>query len=442
MLREEEHLLDEVGDVFALEAVLHRGAVPASADDPSGTHLRQVLGNSRGRALERGGEVTHDHRALQQQPGHPQTGRISQKLEHLRGGDGEVTPTSKLHICAHTYMLHNMHSDAQQNTHDHDHGAHGNGEHAHDHGGVWGRIRHVLIPHSHDAADSIDDTLEATGQGIRAVKISLLALGATALTQSIIVWFSGSVALAADTIHNFSDALTAIPLWIAFVLSRRAATRSFTHGYGRVEDLAGLFIVAMIALSAVVAGWEAIKRLMNPAPIEHLGWVAAAGVVGFLGNEAVALYRIRTGQRIGSAALVADGLHARADGLTSLAVVLGALGVAAGWPLADPIVGLLIALSILGILVVAGRDIFRRLLDATDPHLAETALHALNHVDGIDTVRDVRLRWVGHTLNVDADITVAPTLDIHAATELTATAEASLQHHLPRTGHIRVRATT
>ena len=159
MLREEEHLLDEVGDVFALEAVLHRGAVPASADDPSGTHLRQVLGNSRGRALERGGEVTHDHRALQQQPGHPQTGRISQKLEHLRGGDGEVTPTSKLHICAHTYMLHNMHSDAQQNTHDHDHGAHGNGEHAHDHGGVWGRIRHVLIPHSHDAADSIDDTL-------------------------------------------------------------------------------------------------------------------------------------------------------------------------------------------------------------------------------------------------------------------------------------------
>ena len=183
-------------------------------------------------------------------------------------------------------------------------------------------MAHTLIPHSHDAADSVDDALESSAIGIRAVKISLVALGVTALAQAVIVVVSGSVALAADTIHNFSDALTAVPLWIAFVLGGRAATRRYTYGFGRAEDLAGLFVVAMIALSAVIAGYEAVMRLMHPVQIEHVGWVAAAGLVGFIGNELVALYRIRIGRRIGSAALVADGLHARTDGFTSLAVLL------------------------------------------------------------------------------------------------------------------------
>ena len=200
-------------------------------------------------------------------------------------------------------------------------------------------MAHTLIPHSHDAADSVDSALESSAIGIRAVKISLVALGVTALAQAVIVVLSGSVALAADTIHNFSDALTAVPLWIAFALGTRAATRRYTYGFGRAEDLAGLFVVAMIALSAVVAGYEAVMRLIHPTPIEHVGWVAAAGLVGFIGNELVALYRIRVGRRIGSAALVADGLHARTDGFTSLAVLFGAGGVALGFPLADPIVG-------------------------------------------------------------------------------------------------------
>ena len=171
---------------------------------------------------------------------------------------------------------------------------------------------------------------------------------------------SGSVALLADTVHNFSDALTAVPLWIAFVLSRRAASRRYTYGYGRVEDLAGLFVVAMIALSAVIAGWEAIDRLINPPPVEHLGWVAVAGVIGFAGNELVALYRIRVGNRIGSAALVADGLHARTDGLTSLAVVIRRGRGRPGLPAADPIIGLVITVAILGVLRTAARDVFRR----------------------------------------------------------------------------------
>ncbi|MFM6851654.1 MAG: cation diffusion facilitator family transporter, partial [Terrabacter sp.] len=187
---------------------------------------------------------------------------------------------------------------------------------------MWGRLRHAVMPHSHDVGDSLDDVLESSARGIRAVRLSLVGLGLTAVLQLLVVVVSGSVALLADTIHNFSDALTAIPLWIAFVLGRRAATRRYTHGFGRAEDLAGLFVVAMIALSAVIAAWQAIDRLVNPAPVHNLGWVALAGFVGFLGNEAVAIFRIREGKAIGSAALVADGHHARTDGLTSLAVLI------------------------------------------------------------------------------------------------------------------------
>lgn len=210
--------------------------------------------------------------------------------------------------------------------------SHGHG-HTHGHGpkGFRSAVREVFSPHSHDAADSVDDALESSAIGIRAVKISLVALGVTAVAQVAIVAISGSVALLADTIHNFSDALTAVPLWIAFALGRRAATRRYTYGFGRAEDLAGLFVLAMIALSAVIAGVEAVRRLINPVEIEHLGWVAAAGLIGFIGNELVALYRIRVGRQIGSAALVADGLHARTDGFTSLAVLLGA-GSCAGFP--------------------------------------------------------------------------------------------------------------
>ncbi len=210
--------------------------------------------------------------------------------------------------------------------------------HSHDHDhphGLRGAIKDVFAPHSHDSADSVDSALESSAAGIRAVKISLLVLGATAIAQVAIVIISGSIALAADTIHNFSDALTAVPLWIAFALSTKAATRRYTYGFGRVEDVAGLFVVAMITLSAILAGYEAIERLIHPRPIANLGWVALAGLAGFIGNEWVALYRIRVGRRIGSAALVADGLHARTDGFTSLALA-GAGGVALGLPLAHP----------------------------------------------------------------------------------------------------------
>lgn len=304
-------------------------------------------------------------------------------------------------------------------------------DHGHDHG-LRGALKEIFAPHSHDSADSVDSALESSAAGIRAVKISLLVLGLTAIAQVVIVVVSGSVALAADTIHNFSDALTAVPLWIAFALGRKAPTRRYTYGFGRVEDLAGVFVVAMIALSAVVAGYEAIMRLIRPQPIHQVGWVALAGLLGFIGNEWVALYRMRVGRRIGSAALVADGLHARTDGFTSLAVVFAAGGVALGFPLADPIIGLVITVAILAVLRTAVRDVFRRLLDGVDPALVDAAEAALAARPGVRSVRSVRMRWIGHRLHADAELDVDPGLTLSQAHRIAHEAEHDLTHAVPK----------
>lgn len=313
-----------------------------------------------------------------------------------------------------------------------DHGGHDH-PHGHHHPtGLRGGIKEIFAPHSHDAADSVDDALESSAAGIRAVKTSLVVLGLTAIAQVAIVITSGSIALAADTIHNFSDALTAVPLWIAFALSTKAATRRYTYGFGRVEDLAGLFVVAMITLSAIVAGYEAIMRLIHPQPIEHLGWVALAGLLGFIGNEWVALYRIRVGRRIGSAALVADGLHARTDGFTSLAVLIGAGGVALGFPLADPVVGLVITVAILAVLRTAVRDVFRRLIDGVDPKFIDTAEATLAARVGVRSLRSVRMRWIGHRLHADAELDIDPELSLAAAHRIAHDAEHDLMHAVPK----------
>lgn len=321
--------------------------------------------------------------------------------------------------------------------HGYGHGEGHGGSHEHDRspGGrrtLRDRLFHVVRPHSHDATDSIDSALESSAQGIRAVKISLVVLGVTSVAQLAVVAISGSVALLADTIHNFSDALTALPLWLAFAVGRRAPTRRYTYGYGRAEDLAGLVVVAMIAVSAVVAGYESIARLIDPQPVDHLGWVALAGVVGFLGNEAVAIFRIRVGRQIGSAALVADGLHARTDGMTSLAVVVGAAGVAAGWPAADPIVGLLITVAILAVLRTAMRDIFRRLMDAVEPDLISAAESSLQRIPGVVAVRRVRMRWIGHEIHADADLDIDSNSSLAEAHRLAHSAEHELTHAVPK----------
>ena len=317
----------------------------------------------------------------------------------------------------------------------------GGHDHGHDHGSADGlrhRLSHLLTPHSHDTTDKVDDALAASREGLRALWLSFLFLMLTAGAQAIVVVLTGSVALLSDTLHNLADALTAIPIAIAFLVGRRAATKRYTYGYGRAEDLAGLVVVGFITASAFSAGYAAINRLANPQDVEFVGAVAAAGVVGFIGNEAVARYRISVGRRIGSAALVADGLHARTDGFTSLAVVLSAIGLWVGWEAADPVVGLLITVAILYVLRDAAAQVWRRLMDAVDPELVATGEQVLGDTPGVDEVVRLRLRWVGHDLIGEATIAVDENLTLARAHHIAQEAEHRLVHAIPRLQRVLV----
>jgi cation diffusion facilitator family transporter len=292
---------------------------------------------------------------------------------------------------------------------EHDQGGHG--DHGHAHGAV-------------------DPSIATSERGIWAVKWSFVGLFVTALVQVVVVVFSGSVGLLSDTIHNFGDAATAIPLWIAFALNRLGASRRFPFGYGRVEDLAGVVVVLIILFSAVVAIYQAVERLIHPQPIGLLWAVALAGAVGFLGNEAVAVFRIRVGRQISSAALVADGYHARTDGWTSLAVVLGAVGVWLGYPLADPIVGLLIGAAILVIVWQSGKMVFTRLLDGVDPQVIDEIRHASGHVEGVKNVAEVRARWLGHRMRAEVNVVVDPEISVAEGNAIAREVNHRLMHEL------------
>lgn len=302
------------------------------------------------------------------------------------------------------------HRNTHQNSHHHEHD-HGKDTHVHTHGAV-------------------DPSILTTQRGIWAVKWSFIGLFATAVFQIVIVMFSGSVALLADTIHNGGDAATAIPLWIAFRLARRKPTKRFTYGYGRVEDLAGVAVVFTILFSAVVAGYQSIDRLFHPQIVQYLWAVVVASVIGFIGNEAVAQFRIKVGQEIGSAALVADGHHARVDGLTSLAVLFGAIGVWLGYPLADPVVGLLITAAILRIVWESGKSIFTRMLDGVDPEVIDEIRHAVNHTAGISDISEVRVRWLGHRLHAELNIAVSPEFSVEKGHEIAKEVRHRLLHQL------------
>jgi cation diffusion facilitator family transporter len=321
------------------------------------------------------------------------------------------------------------HDDGHGHRHEHDHG---DREHKHGRdGGGFGVLRSLFSPHSH-GAPSADRALETTALGIRAVVVSLAALAVTALVELVIALISGSVALLADTIHNFADALTAVPLALAFRIGRRPPTRSYTYGFGRAEDLAGICIVVFIVASTVVSGYVAIHRLVHPRPVTNAGWVVVAGLVGVAGNELVAAYRVRVGRRIGSAALVADGIHARTDGLTSAAVVVGAVLVLAGYPKADPVVGLLITGAVAVVAVGAARAVFGRLMDSVDPHLVDQVEATLRACPGVDGVDSVRIRWVGHELRAEIRVTSDADLSLVDAHAIAEAAHHRLLHDVPR----------
>lgn len=276
-------------------------------------------------------------------------------------------------------------------------------DHDHDDSSWWARLRHFFIhDHDHDSRPLRDSGAE----GIRATKRSLLGLGATAILQAALVLVTGSVALLSDTLHNFTDALTAIPLWIAFSLGRRPTTRRFTYGYHRAEDLAGVVIVLAIGFSAVAVGWESIRRILDPRELDHIPWIIVAGFVGAAGNEWVARYRLRVGRRIGSEALVTDGYHARADALTSLAVVVAGAGAAVGLSWVDPVAGLVVAAMILGLLWRSARNMFGRLLDAIDPAIVDRIEHTALATPGVEGVSGVQARHQGHRLLIAMSISV------------------------------------
>ena len=303
------------------------------------------------------------------------------------------------------------------------HGAHDGKGHDHTHG-------------------TVDPTIATTTKGIWAIKWSFVVLAITSVLQLVVVVFSGSIALLADTIHNVGDAVTAIPLWIAFMLARRKLSKTFTYGLGRVEDLAGVVIVAIILFSAIFAGYEAIDRLIRPQPIGFLPWVIGAGIIGFVGNEAVAVFRIRVGREINSAALIADGYHARTDGFTSLAVVLGAVGVWLGYPLADPIVGLLITLAIFGIVWQSSKAVFVRMLDGVDPAITDEIRHAAGHIKGVDQVLDVKARWIGHQLHAEIGVQVPPSVTMADADRLADGIRHEMLEHVPALRVATVRVTS
>lgn len=339
------------------------------------------------------------------------------------------------------------HEDEPGHHHDHrhpheaaQHGGHQSqsaerNEHPHEHehrGGARGWLAGLRHPHTHDHAESVDDALLEDAAGRRALGISLAGLLVTGALQAVVVGFSGSVGLLADTVHNLADALTALPIGLAFWAARRPPNRRYTYGYGRSEDLAGLAVVAVMIVSAAVAAWQAVDRFLHPHPVHNLPWVAAAGVVGFAGNELAARYRMRVGTRIGSAALTADGRHARADGFTSLAVVAGAAGVALGWADADPVIGLLITIAILAVLRGAVRDIYRRLMDAVDPALTAQIERETRTVPAVLGCDGIRIRWIGHELHAELNITVDGGLSVQQAHDITEDTRHQLLHRIGR----------
>jgi len=299
---------------------------------------------------------------------------------------------------------------------------------------------HSEPDHSHHdhTHGTIDPGLLTTERGIWALKWSFVGLLVTALFQVVVVYYSGSVALLADTIHNFGDAATAVPLWIAFVLARRKPSRQFTYGLGRVEDLAGITIVMVILLSAILAGYQSLQRLIHPQPVDYLWAVILASVIGFAGNEAVAVFRIRIGKEINSAALVADGYHARVDGLTSLAVLFGAIGVWLGHPLADPIIGLLITLAILKIVWDSSKAVFSRLLDGIEPKIIDQIKDVARNVQAVHGVSEVRGGWLGHRLHAELNITVPSELSVGQAHTVALEVRHELLHRLPYLSNVTI----
>jgi cation diffusion facilitator family transporter len=285
-----------------------------------------------------------------------------------------------------------------------------------------------LLPHSHHHHNVASADL--TESGIRALKVSLAILGATAAAQAVVVSLSGSVGLLADTVHNFSDALVALPLWFAFAISKRKATPRYPYGFYRIEDLVGLGVVLIIAASAVWTGYESIERLLHPTVPRNIPLVIAAGLVGGLGNEIVARYRLKVGREIHSHALMAEGHHARVDALTSFGVVVGLVFVALGFSLADPLAGLVITILILSVVFEVGKDLLTRILGKAEDRDLEEIRTIASGVEGVKKVGSIKVQWLGHRCFAEMCVAVSPLISVADAHHISENVRHELLHHL------------
>jgi cation diffusion facilitator family transporter len=241
---------------------------------------------------------------------------------------------------------------------------------------------------------------QGTREGLRAIRLAAVALGASAAVRLTIAVLSGSVGLLAAGLDDLGDVLTTVVLSVAFIASRRAADRRYTFGYQRFEDLSGVLVVAVIWGSAAFATYEAVMRLTGDHQVTRLGIAMTAAVLGLLANGFAGVYKIRVGRRIGSEPLIADGKHALTDSLSSVAAFGGLLGVKAGHPIADPIAAFVVVLAIVAVAVDATRRVLARLLDAVDPTIVGQIEHIAKHTDGVASIGRVQARWAGRSLYV------------------------------------------
>lgn len=344
----------------------------------------------------------------------------------MQPSDQTQTQRPKAEGHGHEDHQHDNHDQDQNHQHNDDHQHDDHDHHAHE-AGPWGWLTALFHQHEHDHSElATDQAFLANDEGIRTVWFALALLLATTLLQVVIVWISGSIALLADTAHNLVDGLNSVPLLIAFYLARRAPTRRYNYGFGKAEDVAGIFIVLSILISAIYIFWESIPKLLHPEPLTNVGWVAAAAIIGAIGNETVAWFQIRSGRRIGSAALEADGLHARTDGITSLAVLLAALGSWLGFPIVDPIIGLLTGVIILFITRSAAVTMWYRLMDAIEPTLLTQAEAIVHQEEAVRKLARLRMRWMGNRLHAEVHIAV----DAHLTTEASHAITERIRHQL------------
>jgi cation diffusion facilitator family transporter len=265
---------------------------------------------------------------------------------------------------------------------------------------------------------------EGTREGLRAIRLAAIALGASAGIRLTIAAMSGSVGLLAAGLDDLGDVLTTIALSVAFVASRRAADRRYTFGYQRFEDLSGVLVVAVIWASVAFATYEAITKLAGDHEVTRIGIAMGAAALGLLANGFAGVYKIRVGRRISSEPLVADGKHALADGLSSIAALGGLIAVRAGYPAADPIAAFVVVLAIVAVAVDATRRVLARLLDAVDPTIVGRIEHSAKHTAGVASLGRVQARWAGRSLYVT--ITVAA--DGHLSLDETHTIAENVAH--------------